>query len=207
MGVEEPGRFRFLPDEIEALIQLGRLDDADAWIEWLTARATTLRRDWAIAAADRCRALLLEASGTEAGATFEAAVRGHEGLPDAFERARTLYAYGAYLRRRRRKAAAREVLDEAASLFRQLGARAWSARADEELARIGGRAATRSTLTPTERRIAERVASGRTNVEVARELFVSPKTVEWNLSKIYRKLMVRSRAELAAKLANAPAAK
>ena len=202
MGINEPGRFLFLPDEIEALIQLDRLDEARRWTDWLAARGTALDRAWAIATAARCRGLLLEAGGQEAEPEFDAALREHDRQPIPFDRARTLYAYGAYLRRRRRKAAAREALDEAAEVFRALGAQLWTARARQELAQIGGRAPAAKTLTPTEGQIADRVASGRSNTEVARELFLSPKTIEWNLSKIYRKLGVRSRAELAAKLAN-----
>jgi DNA-binding CsgD family transcriptional regulator len=80
-----------------------------------------------------------------------------------------------------------------------MGARIWRDRARREIGRISGRTASdRNTLTPTERQIAELVASGRTNREVAQELFVSPHTVESNLTRIYRKLGVRSRAELAA---------
>ena len=202
MGINEPGRFLFLPDEIEALIQLNRLDEARRWTDWLAARGTALDRAWAIATAARCRGLLLEASGQDAEPEFDAALREHDRQPIPFDRARTLCSYGAYLRRRRRKAAAHEALDEAAEVFRGLGAQLWTARARRELAQIGGRATAAKTLTPTERQIADRVASGRSNTEVARELFLSPKTIEWNLSKIYRKLDVRSRAELAAKLAN-----
>ena len=207
MGVKEPGRFSFLPDEIEALIQLGRVDEAERWIDWLAARGKALDRAWAIATAARCRGLLLEAMGVEAGPEFEAALREHDREPRPFDRARTLRAYGAYLRRRRRKTAAREALEEAAAVFQRLGAQLWSARVHDELAQIGGRPPTTKTLTPTERRIADRVASGRSNAEVANEMFLSPKTIEWNLSKIYRKLSVRSRAELAAKLANTTIAK
>ena len=87
-------------------------------------------------------------------------------------------------------------------VFDELGARLWSERAQAELRRIGGRApATPGVLTPTEERVAALVAAGGTYREVADALFISPKTVQWNLSKIYRKLGVRSRAELAAKLA------
>jgi DNA-binding CsgD family transcriptional regulator len=204
MGIKEPGRFWFLPDEIEALIQLGRVDEAAQWIDWLAARGKALDRAWALATAARCRGLLLEAEGAEeAGPAFEAALREHDRVPIPFDHARTLRAYGAYLRRRRRKAAAREALEEAVAIFERLGAQRWSARARDELAQLGGRARTTGKLTPTERQIADRVASGRSNAEVASELFLSPKTVEWNLSKIYRKLRVRSRAELAAKLAKA----
>jgi DNA-binding CsgD family transcriptional regulator len=207
MGVKEPGRFWFLPDEIEALIQLGRVDDAERWVDWLAARGEELDRAWAIATAARCRGLLLEATGLEAGPEFEAALRAHDRETMPFERARTLRAYGAYLRRRRRKAAARGALEEAAAVFERLGARLWTTASHDELAQIGGRAQAPRALTPTERRIADRVAAGRSNAEVASELFLSPKTVEWNLSKIYRKLSVRSRAELAAKLAKATIAK
>jgi DNA-binding CsgD family transcriptional regulator len=86
-------------------------------------------------------------------------------------------------------------------VFDDLGARLWSERARAELRRVGGRAAAPGTLTATEERVAELVAAGRTYREAADALFMSPKTVQWNLSKIYRKLGVRSRAELAAKLA------
>jgi DNA-binding CsgD family transcriptional regulator len=201
MGIDEPRRYHFLPDEIEALVQLGRLDEAARWTAWLGERGTALDRAWAIAAAARGQGLLLGAGGLDADTEFDAALREHERIALPFERARTLLAYGGYLRRRRRNAAAREVLDEASAVFERLGARLWLARAGDELARLGGRAHAPTTLTPTERKIAARVASGRSNAEVANELFVSPKTIEWNLSKIYRKLGVRSRAELAAKLA------
>lgn len=203
MGVEEPGRFTFLPDQIEALIQLGQIDEAEQWIDWLAARGNALDRAWAIAGASRCRGLLLEARGAEAGPEFEAALREHDRERMPFDRARTLRAYGAYLRRRRRRGAARDALEEAAAVFERLGARIWSARTHDELAQIGGRARANEKLSPTERKIADRVASGRSNAEVANEMFLSPKTIEWNLSKIYRKLSVRSRAELAAKLASA----
>jgi DNA-binding CsgD family transcriptional regulator len=205
MGIEEPRRFHFLPDEIEALIRLGRLDEAERWIDWLDAVGLAVDRAWAIATASRCRGLLQEATGAESRPAFEAALREHDRVPMPFERARTLRAYGAYLRRRRRNAAAREALEEAAAIFERLGARLWADRARDELSQLGGRARVTGVLTETERRIAERVAAGRSNAEVAGELFLSPKTVEWNLSKIYRKIGVRSRAELAAKLARRPA--
>jgi DNA-binding CsgD family transcriptional regulator len=124
-------------------------------------------------------------------------------LPDAavFTRALALLAYGSFLRRDRRKAPARKALEEAAWLFERLDATPWLDETKRELASLGGRQQRPSGLTATEQRIAELVARGRPNADVARELFVSPKTVEWNLSKIYKKLGVRGRAELAAKLA------
>jgi DNA-binding CsgD family transcriptional regulator len=97
-------------------------------------------------------------------------------------------------------ARAREALERALAIFERLGARLDVERTRAERARIGGRSTAAGGLTATEQRIAELVAAGRSNAEVAKELVVSPRTVEWNLSKIYRKLRVRSRAELTAKL-------
>jgi DNA-binding NarL/FixJ family response regulator len=76
----------------------------------------------------------------------------------------------------------------------------WAEKAREELSRVGGRAPASSELTPTEERIAALVAAGKSNKEVAAELFLTVRTVETNLSRIYAKLGVRSRTELAAKL-------
>jgi ATP/maltotriose-dependent transcriptional regulator MalT len=200
MGVEEPRRFPFLPDEIEALIQLGRVDDAERWVEWLETRGAAAARRWARGSAARCRALLLDAAGEDATPSFAAALRELE-REGPFERARTLLALGACLRRRRDNANARAALLDAERTFATLGARLWVARTHDEQAQIGGRPPAPRRLTPTERRIADRVACGLSNAEVARELFLSPKTVEWNLSKIYRKLGVRSRTELAVQFA------
>ncbi len=117
-----------------------------------------------------------------------------------FERARTLLALGSTRRRAKRRRAARESLDEALAIFEELGARLWSEKAREELARIGGRPKPTGDLTPTERRVAALVAEGRSNKEAAAALFVTVKTVESNLSRVYAKLGVRSRAELAHRL-------
>lgn len=97
----------------------------------------------------------------------------------------------------RRKRAAREALDEAVKVFSALGAARWVERAQAELARIGGRPSTGSGLTPTELKVAELVAQGLRNQEVASALFVTTKTVEFHLRNVFRKLGVRSRAELA----------
>jgi DNA-binding NarL/FixJ family response regulator len=103
---------------------------------------------------------------------------------------------GQVQRRAKQKRAAREALERAVELFEELGARLWAERARAELARISGRARS-DGLTPTEQRIAALVAEGRSNKEVSGELFVTVKTVERNLSRIYEKLGVRSGAELA----------
>jgi DNA-binding CsgD family transcriptional regulator len=124
----------------------------------------------------------------------------HAGTQQPFEVARTLLVGGTVRRRMRQKAGARELLDRALATFHDLGAPLWVEKAERELARIGGRPAAPTELTPTEAQIAELVAQGRTNREVAEALFVSVSTVEANLKRIYRKVDVRSRTELARKL-------
>jgi DNA-binding NarL/FixJ family response regulator len=120
-----------------------------------------------------------------------------------FERARTLLALGTVQRRAQHRRIARETLEEAAGIFERLGARAWLEKARSELRRIGGRTAPGDELTPSERRIAELVAEGKTNKEVAAFLVVADRTVESTLTQIYRKLNVRSRTELARRLTSA----
>ena len=117
-----------------------------------------------------------------------------------FELARTLLALGIVRRRAQHKRAARESLQRAAEIFEGLGARVWLEKTGSELRRIGGRIASDEELSETERQIVELVVAGRRNREVAAELSLSPNTVAWNLSKVYRKLGVRSRTELAARL-------
>jgi DNA-binding NarL/FixJ family response regulator len=124
----------------------------------------------------------------------------HRRVPQAFERARTELALGEVQRRAKRRRAARETLQAALASFETLGSRLWAAKARAELARIGGRAASGDDLTPSERRIAELVAEGKTNREVGAVLVVSDRTVESALTQIYRKLDVRSRTEPARKL-------
>ncbi|TML15319.1 MAG: response regulator transcription factor, partial [Actinobacteria bacterium] len=92
----------------------------------------------------------------------------------------------------------RQTLDQAVAVFEALGAKPWADRARRELGRIGGRKAAREGLSTTETEIVELVVAGRSNKEVAQALHLSPKTVEWNLSKVYRKFGVHSRTELAA---------
>ena len=117
------------------------------------------------------------------------------------ERARTLLAYAAVLRRTKQKRSAREALEESLAIFRSLGANAWLRRAEAELTRTAPPRTAAGELTPTEARIADLVAAGRTNKEVAAELFLSVKTIESNLSRVYEKLGLRSRSELVARLA------
>jgi DNA-binding CsgD family transcriptional regulator len=202
-GVREPGVLRFVPDQIEALIALARLDDADGLLATLERRAAAFDRPTALATARRCRALVLAASAESVDTEewFEDALSHHERMPVPFERARTLLALGMVRRRARRKLPARQALEAALAAFEQLGARLWADRARAELARIAGRRRV-AGLTPTERRVAELVAEGRSNKEVAAALFVAPKTVDVTLSRIYAKLGIHSRTELAARLPN-----
>ena len=203
-GFGEPALFRFHGDAIETLLALGEHDAATALLAELEEQARATGGVWALTIASRCRALLSAAAGdTDAAyASLDRALELHEQLQEPFERGRTLLVRGTLQRRNRKKRPARESLTQALAVFDELGARLWSERARAELRRIGGRApATPGVLTPTEERVAALVAAGRTYREVADALFISPKTVQWNLSKIYRKLGVRSRAELAAKLA------
>lgn len=203
-GFGEPALFRFHGDAIETLLALGEHDAATALLAELEEQARATGGVWAITIASRCRALLSAVAGDSdpAYASLDRALELHEQLQEPFERGRTLLVRGTLQRRNRKKRPARESLTQALAVFDELGAGLWSERARAELRRIGGRApATPGVLTPTEERVAALVAAGRTYREVADALFISPKTVQWNLSKIYRKLGVRSRAELAAKLA------
>jgi len=199
-GVESPGRFPVLPDLVEALLATGELDQAAAVRREHRRIAHGLDRPWIRALASRCEAIVSDARGEEAAAVaaFERALREH-GLQDRpLDRARTLLAYGTLLRRLRRKSRARELLESALELFDAAGATQWAERSRVELGRIGGRrAASPGALSATEAEIAKLVAAGRTNREVAAALHLSARTVEWNLSKLYRKLGVRSRTELA----------
>lgn len=197
-GLREPGLFRCVPDLVESLLLLGDVDAARPLAHDLEDRGRSLDRACALAAGARCVALVSAADGSwaDAQAAFDRALVAHQRLPQPFELARTLLAQGVVLRRTKHRAAARASLERALAGFDRLGARLWSERAHAELVRVGG-AVTDEGLTPTERRVAELVSTGISNREVASTLSLSVKTVEVNLTRIYRKLGVRSRTELA----------
>lgn len=198
-GVLEPGAFPFIPDLAEALISLGRLDRAKQIVDRLHEQGAVLDRPLALATAARCKALIASALGDPPGALLELerALSEHERVAIPFEAARTHLVHGETLRRMKKKRLARDSLESARSRFEALGAPLWEARAAHALERIGGRSASPTELSQTEQRVAEVVALGLTNKEAAERLFMSVKTVESNLRRIYRKLGVRSRTELA----------
>jgi ATP/maltotriose-dependent transcriptional regulator MalT len=190
----------YIPDAAEALISLGRLAEAEPLIDRLERNGRRLDRAWMLAVGGRCRALLLAANGEIDAATVTAqeAMEQHRRLPMPFERARTQLVLGQLQRRQRHKGEAAATLREALSAFEELDTRLWADRARAELARATLDLTRTAELTPSEQGVAELVASGMTNREVATAMFISPKTVEANLSRIYRKLGIRSRGELGA---------
>lgn len=191
------------PDAIEALIALGELQQARDYLAQFRQRAAAFESPWAYATSTRCRGLLAAGEGDAAQAreAFQRALTEHERSPEPLERGRTLLALGALERRCKQKQAARQALEAALQIFEELGARLWVERARGELARIGGRAPAGDELTPAERRVAELVAEGRTNREAASILVVSTHTIDSHLRRVYRKLGVSSRAELAHRFA------
>ena len=187
-------------DAIETLVALGELEQARAYLEQYEANARRLGSPLALAGAARCRGLLSAAEGRPevATAAFEASLA--DAAPFPLERGRTLLCLGTVRRQAQQKRSAREALEQALAIFEELGARLWAEKARAELRRISGRAPASDELTETERRVAELAARGRTNREIAVELYMGVSTVEAHLSHVYRKLGVR-RAELAARLA------
>ena len=201
-GVAEPGDMRFVTDEVEALIGIGHLDEAGLLLGWYEGLAEASGRMGALAACARGRGLLLLARG-DVDPALDAVARSVElyrGVTEPLGLGRTLLVLGAIQRRRLHKRVARETLGAALTQFEALGARQWARATRAELARIGGRVASPDALTPTEGRVAALVAEGRTNREVGTILVVSERTVEGHLSRIYAKVGVRSRAELAHRL-------
>jgi DNA-binding CsgD family transcriptional regulator len=188
----------YIPDAVEAMIALRLTADAEPLIAALEDNGSRLDRPWMLAIGARCRGMWLAAKGDVEAANRKAkdAMAEHDRLPMPFERARTQLLLGQLQRRQRQKEAARATLRDALQAFDAMGAPLWADRAREELARVNVAPTQDLTLTPSERRVAELAASGKTNRDVASALFISPKTVEANLARIYRKLGIKSRAEL-----------
>jgi len=197
-GTGDPGISRHHGDRAEALVAAGELDRAEEFVDEIATIAERARRPGLTAVAERSRALLASARGQHDAAArhAESAVAWHEGTQLPLERGRTLLVKGRLHRRAKEKKLAQEVLTEALAIFEAAGADGWADEVRGELARVNLRPRASSDLTPSEARIAELAASGLTNREVAAAAFVSTKTVEANLARAYRKLGVRSRAEL-----------
>ena len=188
---------------IEALIARGELDQAETRLARLERNAEESERRWALAESARCRALLLAARGDLPAAheATERALEHHTHIDVPFERGRALLVQGQIARRRKQKRAARESLDAALALFERTGAEQWAERAREDIERLGRR--RQHELTASEGRVAALVAQGLSNKEVAQALFVTVHTVEVHLSRSYAKLGIRSRTQLAGRLAEA----
>ena len=203
-GIGEPGWQPMLPDVVEALVSVGRLDEAEAVLRQLEQQAAALRHKWATPAALRCRALLLLAreQSDEAAAAAEQAAAAFAELGFPLDRARSLLAAGAARRRAGQRRQAADSLASAIEILEELGAPLWLDRARDELRRASPRPRRDRELTDAERRVAALVAQGQTNREVAAQLFTTIATVEAHLTRIYRKLGIRSRTQLARAVAD-----
>jgi len=196
-GIGEPGLYPFTPDLIEAWAATGQLDRAASRLAWLQDAAGRLDHPWARITAGRAEACLrlAEHDPAAAAAAADAVIAEARVRRLPFELGRCLLVLGTAQRKARQRRDAAASLDEAIATFRDLGAARWQALAAAQRARLTpGRD---NSLTPTERRIADLVASGHSNPEIAATLYISVKTVEANLTRIYRKLGLRGRVDLA----------
>ena len=196
--MQEPAILRIHADAVEALIALGRIDEAQELTVELE-RSGDRGSLWALAMAGRCRGMLWAEAGElkTAAMVLAASVIDHQVLSMPFEHARTRLLLGCVLRRAGQRTVSRVELTEALTMFEQLGTPIFAARALAELGRLGGKVGGHVDLTPAEQRVAELVGAGWTNIEVAAALFIGVRTVESHLGRIYRKLGLRSRTELA----------
>ncbi|MCW6005374.1 LuxR C-terminal-related transcriptional regulator [Micromonospora sp. CPCC 205371] len=197
----EPSLITAPPDLIEAYARVGRIDDAAQYLQWLQDIAAHLDNGWARLTSSRAEAVLYLARGDPAAAVeavSPAVAWAHElGLP--LELGRCLLVLGTAQRRVRSRRAATAALDQSIGVFDKLGAQCWAAMARTQRAHLAHAAA--DVLTPAEQRIVELVRLGHTNAEIAATLLISVKTVEGTLTRIYRKLGVRSRIDLARRAA------
>jgi len=202
-GLEEPMLVPWAPDLVEAYARAGRTEDASRVLAMLERQAASAGTVAASAVAARCRGMLDD----DFGPPLAEALALDDQRPMPFERARALLTLGRRLHRARRRAEARDRLRQAKDGFERVGALPWVAQAESELRAAGGRRrpAPKDSLTAQELRVAAAVARGAANREIAAELFLTLKTVEFHLRQIYRKLGVSSRAQLVAMLASNPA--
>ena len=196
-GIGEPGLYPFTPDLIEAWAATGQLDRAASRLAWLQDAAGRLDHPWARITAGRAEACLrlAEHDPAAAAAAADAVIAEARVRRLPFELGRCLLVLGTAQRKARQRRQAATTLDEAAATFAGLGARQWQALAETQRAQLAP--GPGNELTPTERRIAGMVAAGHSNPEIAAALYISVKTVEANLTRIYRKLGLRGRVDLA----------
>ena len=204
-GIDDPAVLPVAAELVEALVAVGELDEARDVLRRLRELAERQEHPWGLATARRCTALIALASGdhdeTDAVAMADAAAA-YDELGLKFDRARTLLALGRAQRRLKQWRGARESLEQSVAAFDALGSPGWAGEARAQLSRVGGRRPRQADgLTPSEQRVAELAAGGRSNKDIARTLFVTVHTVEVHLSRAYAKLGVRSRTQLAGRLA------
>jgi DNA-binding CsgD family transcriptional regulator len=188
-----------LPELVEAATRCGQGDVASAAIESLSERTRTAGTEWALGIEARCRALLSGGEGAERLYTEAIYRLGRTGL--AFELARAHLLYGEWLRRERRRIDARDQLRRAQDMFTAMGAEAFAARTGRELLATGETARkrtaeTRDELTAQETQVAQSARDGLSNAEIGARLFISPKTVEYHLHKVFTKLGISTREHL-----------
>lgn len=210
-GLREPGFWPWVDPLANALVQEGRLDAADQLLTRYEAVAAERGHRSVRARLGYARGRLLGAQGDLPAArrVFEESLELLDGLPLRYDRARVHFAYGQTLRRAGKRRAADSVITRARELYESLGATTYVARCDREL-RAGGVSGVRGSsvgvdLTPQEEAVSSLVAQGMSNREVAAELYISAKTVQYHLTRIFAKLGIRSRTELAALLNARPA--
>ncbi len=198
IGFREPLRLDPAAERIEALAQLGQVDEATQELRALEGRQHKVPKPWAAAAIARgaARIALARDDTTAALAATEVVAAADPAGWSRFDVARVLLVRGEALRHARSRRAAAVVLTRAKETFANLGAPAWTRRADDELKRVGLTRSTALALTPTEARVARLAGEGLSTRAVAMELGISPRTVETHLAAIYGKLGVNSRAEL-----------
>jgi DNA-binding CsgD family transcriptional regulator len=189
-----------VPELAEAASRTGDRALLESALEWLSARTGVISSEWATGIEARVRALLSE--GEVAESLYRESVAHLSGPRVRLELARTHLLYGEWLRRERRRLDARNHLRTALEAFTSMGTEAFARRAERELLATGERARKRTVdtldqLTPQETQIARLAAKGNTNREIAAQLFISPSTVEYHLRKVFRKLDVKSRTQLA----------
>ena len=195
-----------LPDLVEAAARVGDTELARDALERLAKTTQPSRTEFALGIEARCRALLSD--GTAADALYREAIERFSRTRLRPERARTHLLYGEWLRRENRRVDAREQLRTAYEMLGAMGMEAFAERARNELEASGEKVRkrtveTRDNLTAQERQIARLASDGLSNPEIGARLFLSPRTVEWHLRKVFSKLGIRSRRELAIALASA----